>query len=140
MMDPYRYQVGGDHYQRYKYQPIQLIADLNLAFELGNAVKYLARLGHKGDPLEDLKKIRQYLDFYELRQDADRMDVMKFTDQIKDPVVSLAISAVCSGDVKCARILVDQLEKQYKEPEEGEEPKTVVRWGSIYGGTTSGSN
>lgn len=115
---PLDYQVGGDHYRRYKYQPIELIAALGLAFELANAVKYLARLGHKGDPLQDIQKIRQYLDFYERRQEAARLDVLKFTDQIEDPVVSLAISTICAGDVKCARILVDQLEKQYKETKE----------------------
>lgn len=46
-----------------KYEPKDVIRDWDLNFNLGNAVKYVARAGRKGDILEDLKKARQYLDF-----------------------------------------------------------------------------
>lgn len=32
-------------------------------FNLGNVVKYCWRVNDKGDPIENLKKARQYLDF-----------------------------------------------------------------------------
>ena len=35
---------------------------LDKSFNLGNAVKYIARHEHKGNALEDLKKARWYLD------------------------------------------------------------------------------
>lgn len=35
----------------------------HMPFNVGNAVKYLWRLGLKGDAVEDLRKARQYIDF-----------------------------------------------------------------------------
>jgi len=32
-------------------------------FYVGNIIKYIYRYKHKGEPVEDLKKARQYLDF-----------------------------------------------------------------------------
>lgn len=46
-----------------KYEPRKVIADWGLNFNLGNAVKYIARAGRKGSKIEDLKKAVQYLEF-----------------------------------------------------------------------------
>lgn len=46
-----------------KYEPRKVIADLDLSFNLGNAVKYLARAGRKGAKIEDLRKAIQYIEF-----------------------------------------------------------------------------
>lgn len=46
-----------------KYEPKDVIRDWGLNFNLGNAVKYVARAGRKGDILEDLRKAKQYIDF-----------------------------------------------------------------------------
>lgn len=43
------------------YEAIKVIEAWELGFNLGNAVKYMARAGKKGDALEDLKKARWYL-------------------------------------------------------------------------------
>lgn len=40
-------------------EPIELCE--RLGFNLGNAVKYIVRAGHKGDTVEDLEKARWYL-------------------------------------------------------------------------------
>ena len=45
-----------------KYEPIDVIDDWELGFNLGNAVKYLSRAGRKEDALEDLKKAAWYID------------------------------------------------------------------------------
>ena len=50
------------HYNMGKYEAIDVIEDWNLNFNLGNAVKYLARAGHKGNIIEDLKKAKWYID------------------------------------------------------------------------------
>jgi hypothetical protein len=50
------------HYTRGGVEVIDAIEAWELGFRLGNAVKYIARAGHKGDALEDLKKGRWYLD------------------------------------------------------------------------------
>jgi hypothetical protein len=48
------------------YEAIKVIDAWGLGFSLGNAVKYIARAGRKGDTIdnaiEDLKKARWYLD------------------------------------------------------------------------------
>ena len=45
------------------YEPIAVIKDWNLDFNLGNTVKYIARAGRKDDILQDLKKAKFYLDW-----------------------------------------------------------------------------
>ena len=46
-----------------KYEPKDVIRDWGLAFNLGNAVKYLARAGRKDDIIQDLKKAQEYIQF-----------------------------------------------------------------------------
>ena len=51
------------HYAYSKYEPVHVIREWGLNFNLGNVVKYVARAGRKDDILQDLKKARQYIDF-----------------------------------------------------------------------------
>ncbi len=44
------------------YEAIKVIEAWKLGFNLGNAVKYIARAEHKGATVEDLEKARWYLD------------------------------------------------------------------------------
>lgn len=49
-----------------EFEPVKVIADWNLNFNLGCAVKYIARQGRKGDidkDIEDLEKAIDYLEF-----------------------------------------------------------------------------
>ena len=47
-----------------RYEPRKVIHDWGLNFNLGNAVKYIARCGRKNDnQLTDLRKAKQYLEF-----------------------------------------------------------------------------
>lgn len=50
------------HYTQGKYEPIDVIKDWKLDFDLGNVVKYIARCEHKGNKLQDLKKAKEYLE------------------------------------------------------------------------------
>lgn len=50
------------HYTDLTPEPIEVIEAWGLGFNLGNAVKYIARAGKKGDALDDLKKAAWYLD------------------------------------------------------------------------------
>lgn len=50
-----------DHYNFGNYQPIDVIADWKLSFNLGNVLKYIARAKYKGTEVQDLKKARVYL-------------------------------------------------------------------------------
>lgn len=51
------------HYAFGKHEPVKVIRDWDLNFNLGNVIKYVARAGRKGDKLEDLKKAREYLNY-----------------------------------------------------------------------------
>jgi len=49
-------QVGGDHYKKYRIQPIEYIHLNEMGFIEGCIVKYITRYKDKGG-IEDLKKI-----------------------------------------------------------------------------------
>ena len=55
-------QVGGDHYKNYKIQPIDFIYLNGMSFIEGCIIKYICRYKNKGTPIEDLKKIKHYID------------------------------------------------------------------------------
>jgi len=64
-------QVGGDHYQKLKIQPMEYILQNDLGFVEGCVVKYVSRYKFKNG-IEDLKKARQNLDF--LIEHLERLD------------------------------------------------------------------
>lgn len=53
-------QVAGNHYKDMKIQPIEFITANELSFIQGNIVKYAARYPHKGQAIDDLRKIIHY--------------------------------------------------------------------------------
>lgn len=57
--------MNPDYYNNRRYQPVHVIREWNLNFNLGNVIKYVMRAGHKpGNPaIEDLQKARDYIDF-----------------------------------------------------------------------------
>lgn len=56
---PSHYNTGGF------LETIEVLRDWGIAedFCVGNAIKYISRYKHKGNPVEDLKKARWYLDY-----------------------------------------------------------------------------
>jgi hypothetical protein len=54
-------QVGGNHYLKYKIQPVEFITKNNIGFVEGNIIKYILRYKDKGG-VKDLEKARHYLD------------------------------------------------------------------------------
>ena len=55
-----------------KFEPKDVIRDWGLNFNLGSAVKYLARAGRKDDVIQDLSKAKEYIDFEIAAIKADR--------------------------------------------------------------------
>ncbi len=51
-----------DHYTLGGIETWDFIEAKKLNYNLGNVVKYVTRCDHKGSPIEDLQKARQYLD------------------------------------------------------------------------------
>lgn len=51
-----------EHYAKgRKFEPIDVIEDWELGFHLGNVLKYISRVGRKGDTEENIKKAIYYL-------------------------------------------------------------------------------
>lgn len=61
-----------DHYCFSKFEPKDVIREWGLNFNLGSAVKYIARAGRKDDIVQDLKKAREFLSFEIEALEADR--------------------------------------------------------------------
>lgn len=58
--------IRPDYYRKdRKYEPKDVIHDWGLNFDLGNAVKYIARAGRKEgeEAIKDLTKAKTYLEF-----------------------------------------------------------------------------
>ena len=49
------------HYNTGRIEVIEAIEDWGLGFNMGNAVKYIARADHKGNAIEDLRKAAWYI-------------------------------------------------------------------------------
>lgn len=54
------------------YEAIKVIEAWGLNFSLGSCLKYIRRAGKKGDDLEDLRKVEQYIRFEIRRREANR--------------------------------------------------------------------
>lgn len=70
-----------DHYCFSKYEPKDVIREWGLNFNLGSAVKYIARAGRKDDIVQDLKKAREFLSF-----EIEALEAEKSKGIAKDPV------------------------------------------------------
>lgn len=55
--------INPEHYNRLNPQPKDVIRAWGLNFNLGSAVKYISRGGHKDDIVQDLKKAQEFIQF-----------------------------------------------------------------------------
>jgi Protein of unknwon function (DUF3310) len=60
-MNPLETQVGGDHYKKFKIQPIEYIHGNNIPFIEGCIIKYISRWRDK-DGIADLNKAKHFID------------------------------------------------------------------------------
>ena len=52
------------HYNKGRFEAIEVIEDWDLGFHCGNAIKYICRHRHKSAPGQDIKKAIWYLKRY----------------------------------------------------------------------------
>lgn len=55
--------ISPAHYKRLSPEPKDVIRSWGLNFNLGSAVKYISRAGHKDDIIQDLKKAQKFIQF-----------------------------------------------------------------------------
>jgi hypothetical protein len=60
-MKSFKKQVGGNHYKKYKIQPVEFIIKNNIGFVEGNIIKYILRFKDKGG-IADLEKAKHYIE------------------------------------------------------------------------------
>jgi hypothetical protein len=60
-MKSFKKQVGGNHYKKYKIQPVEFIIKNNIGFVEGNIIKYILRFKEKGG-VQDLLKAKHYIE------------------------------------------------------------------------------
>ena len=60
-MKSYKKQIGGNHYLKYKIQPVEFIIKNNIGFVEGNVIKYILRFKDKGG-IADLEKAKHYIE------------------------------------------------------------------------------
>ena len=82
------------HYNAGKYEVIDVIEDWSLGFNLGNAIKYIARADHKGHLGDDLEKACWYV----LREIAFRRKTPLPCQCSKPRPVELATGGAYCGD------------------------------------------
>lgn len=71
-----------DHYCFSKFETKDVIREWGLNFNLGSAVKYIARAGRKDDIVQDLKKAREFLTFEIEALEAERGQTEEKTDSL----------------------------------------------------------
>jgi hypothetical protein len=59
--DPFKVQVGGNHYAKYVIQPTEYIQKNNMSWCEGNVVKYITRWKDKNG-IADLRKAKHYIE------------------------------------------------------------------------------
>lgn len=91
------------HYNSGKIEVIEAIEDWGFGegFNLGNAIKYIARANHKGNHIEDLKKAVWYVS-----REIARLDKLnsKNTDALKEVESALA-TRICSNQTSVSEVL-----------------------------------
>ena len=84
--------INPEHYNRLNPQPKDVIRAWGLNFNLGSAVKYISRAGHKDDIVQDLKKAQEFIQF-----EIDAIEGARAERKDKPKIVDKTIKDIISG-------------------------------------------
>jgi len=73
LTNPYKKQIGGEHYLKYKIQPSEFVVENKLLYPEGNVIKYILRHSDKGGK-EDLEKAKHFIDMIIKRDYGDKKE------------------------------------------------------------------
>ena len=74
--------INPEHYNRLNPQPKDVIRAWGLNFNLGSAVKYISRAGHKDDIVQDLKKAQEFIQFEIDAIEGARKDLVAYQKKV----------------------------------------------------------
>lgn len=104
-------------------EPIDIVEDWGLGFHLGNALKYLARVGRKDDAAKDLRKLVWYAERELARLEMPRLDRddIRVGDRVRcvnDESVMLVVNqlydvCVVSRGEDCAFVVLEGMPARY---------------------------
>lgn len=77
-------EIRPDYYKSGGLEAFDVIDAFDLDFNLGNAFKYIARAGKKGDKAEDLRKAVTYLNREIEKEEKNRNDKQKIFERFND--------------------------------------------------------
>ena len=86
-----------------EFEPKDVIRDWGLNFNLGSAVKYLARAGRKADTVEDLKKAQEFIQFEIDAIEAEKAKVKPATETKEKPDIITLRYAFSKPEVRVYR-------------------------------------
>lgn len=89
--------IKPEHYNRLNPQPKDVIRAWGLNFNLGSAVKYISRAGHKDDIVQDLKKAQEFIQFEIDAIEGARAGRNGKTDEEIAEIVDKTIKDIISG-------------------------------------------
>lgn len=89
--------IKPEHYNRLNPQPKDVIRAWGLNFNLGSAVKYISRAGHKDDIVQDLKKAQEFIQFEIDAIEGTRAERNGKTDEEIAEIVDKTIKDIISG-------------------------------------------
>lgn len=101
------------HYPDGDLEPLKIIQQHNLPFELGNALKYIARCNHKGTKREDLEKAIDYLERYiENRAIRPEPEDLSNKWQISNDLVNAAILTIIKEPIYAIEFIKSELSNE----------------------------
>ena len=101
------------HYAGGDLEPLKIIQQHNLPFELGNALKYIARCNHKGTKREDLEKAIDYLERYiENRAICPEPEDLSIKWQISDNLVKAAMLTIVKEPIMAIEFIKSELNNE----------------------------
>ena len=89
--------INPEHYNRLNPQPKDVIRAWGLNFNLGSAVKYISRAGHKDDIVQDLKKAQEFIQFEIDAIEGARAERKDKTDEEIAEIVDKTSKDIISG-------------------------------------------
>lgn len=91
-------------------EPIEVIEDWGLGFQLGNALKYIARSGRKGDEVQDLRKAIWYLD-RRIRLLEDVEGIAEASQARRETVTGGKVEVTFNADSIDQKLVADSIQK-----------------------------
>ena len=108
-------EIRPDYYKSGGLEAFDVIDAFDLDFNLGNAFKYIARAGKKGDKIRDLRKAVTYLNREIEKEDKKRIDE-DFRRKIERTPFMMKNN---SNNEEVARVVKEELEKRKSDYEAG---------------------